>query len=357
MEMSEKKPSFTPGLISVLMANYNTRDRYLRSAIESVLRQSYTNFEFIIVDDGSSDDSVAIIKSYQDERIVFIRNKTNIGLIASLNKGLDYCHGEFIARVDADDICLRDRFKTQIEFMQAHPEVIVSGTWIMNIGDWREREKSRVVNEQITSREDYRICLLFANKPMIYHPSAMLNHRLMKQYGLRYEDDKLYAEDYKLWVSCAEVADCVIIPQVLVKYRLHEKAITAVHKQRTRRTYHLIVQNQLDKLHLTLSWEELPAYRKLQYNKQPYDLKSREWVTKLIKANRLYHVYDQRLLKKSLWERWTRITYFGLLNNRSFWERLRMLAMLPLYKYPRLIHFIVDKRYKSLKKTLKSLRA
>lgn len=110
------------GLISVIMSNYNTPEEYLREAIESVLNQSYADFEFIIVDDCSTDNSLKIIESYHDPRIIVIKNEINIGITKSLNRALRTANGEFVARMDADDICLPDRFRKQIEFLNSIPK-------------------------------------------------------------------------------------------------------------------------------------------------------------------------------------------------------------------------------------------
>ena len=116
-------------LISVVMSNYNTPINYLKESIDSVLNQTYSNFEFIIIDDGSTDDSLKFIKSYDDPRIKLIVNEENIGLTKSLNKGLKAAQGEFIARMDSDDICYPERFEKQIEYMRKHPDTTVCGTW------------------------------------------------------------------------------------------------------------------------------------------------------------------------------------------------------------------------------------
>ena len=108
----------TKDLISVVMSNYNTDEEYLRAAIESVLNQTYENFEFIIVDDCSTNNSVDVIESYSDKRIKLIKNKGNMGLTKSLNIAIKAAKGEFIARMDADDIALPQRFEKQIEFLK-----------------------------------------------------------------------------------------------------------------------------------------------------------------------------------------------------------------------------------------------
>ena len=129
------KAVLKPGLVSVIMPNYNTPEEYLRAAMESILSQTYSNFEFIIVDDGSTDDSPSIIKSYQDDRIIFIKNEKNLGITKSLNIALARATGEFVARMDADDISLPQRLERQVHYMREHTDVVVCGTYVSCFGD------------------------------------------------------------------------------------------------------------------------------------------------------------------------------------------------------------------------------
>ena len=119
--------------ISVLMSVFNG-ERYLIKAIDSILNQTFKDFEFIIIDDGSMDSSNAIIRSFDDPRVRLIENEKNIGLTKSLKKGIDLCRGEYIARMDGDDISLPERLKKQVEFMDHNRGVGISGTWKRSIG-------------------------------------------------------------------------------------------------------------------------------------------------------------------------------------------------------------------------------
>ena len=135
----------TNNLISVIMCLYNTKEKYLREAIESVLNQTYSGFEFIIIDDGSTNDSISVIESYQDKRIILVR-KEHSGIPKSLNIGLDLAHGEYVARMDSDDVCLPDRFEKQIYYLREHPNCIVCGTYAEFIGDKYRKIKSITKN-------------------------------------------------------------------------------------------------------------------------------------------------------------------------------------------------------------------
>jgi glycosyltransferase involved in cell wall biosynthesis len=123
--------------ITVLMPVYNG-EKYLREAIDSIFNQTFTDFEFLIVDDGSTDNSVEIINSYQNSRINLVKNDKNEGLVYTLNRGLSLAKGEYIARMDCDDISLPERLKKQIDFLDSNSEIAVVGTWIKVINEKEE---------------------------------------------------------------------------------------------------------------------------------------------------------------------------------------------------------------------------
>ena len=157
--------SKTPA-ISVLMSVFNS-DKYLHEAIDSILKQTFTDFEFIIINDASTDSSVNIIKSYNDIRIVLIENETNIGLTNSLNKGIKRATGKYIARMDADDIALPFRFAEQFSFMELHAEIGICGTWVETFN-----EKGKIVVWDYPETHEKIICRQFFNVGFA-HPTVM----------------------------------------------------------------------------------------------------------------------------------------------------------------------------------------
>jgi glycosyltransferase involved in cell wall biosynthesis len=214
--MSTKKP-----LVSVLMAVYNG-EKFLREAIESILNQTYTNFEFLIVNDGSTDLTEEIILSYSDSRIRYIKNETNLKLITSLNKGLDLANGKYIARMDADDISLPNRLEKQVVFLEDNQEIGVLGTCVRTIG----LENNYEVHFK-QGHDQIRFELFFHN--YLHHPTVMLRSDLIKKNKIYYEN-YLHAEDYALWVKLTEFTKIDILPEILVNYRIHESNISEVHK-------------------------------------------------------------------------------------------------------------------------------
>jgi glycosyltransferase involved in cell wall biosynthesis len=210
-----KAGSDTP-TVSVLMCVFNG-EKYLREAIDSILCQTFTDFEFIIINDKSTDRSVDIIRSYADPRIRLYSNESNIGLTKSLNKGIDLAKGKYIARMDADDISLPDRLATQVEFMESNPHIGVCGTWFELFGD-----SNSIVSHPINHDE---IILKFFNQNAIGHPTVIIKTSVLHEN--RYNEQYITTQDYELWTRLA-ISGFKFhnIPSVLLRYRWHNQNIS-----------------------------------------------------------------------------------------------------------------------------------
>jgi glycosyltransferase involved in cell wall biosynthesis len=204
--------------ISVVMSVYNGA-RFLRESIDSVLQQSFTNFEFIIVNDGSTDESLSIIKSFNDDRILLIENEGNKGLIYSLNKGFSVAKGKYIARLDADDLCFSNRLSIQFEFMETHPEIGVVGSDYINFSSSFSRNCSTLKNPEIL-----KAWLLFATP--LCHPSVMIRSNVLAQEINPYDQEFLHVEDYELWTRIALNTGLDNIAKPLLRYRHHPAQIS-----------------------------------------------------------------------------------------------------------------------------------
>lgn len=205
--------------ISVIMPVYNA-SLFIKEAIDSVLNQTYKNFELIIIDDGSTDDSVLIIKTFQDKRIKLIYNEHNF--IDSLNIGLLVSHGKYIVRMDADDIMLPDRLNIQLNYMELHPNIAVSGSYAKKIGDSTGIVKTETSNSKIISS-----MLLYnpmTNPTVIFRRSLLGKHLYVFEYP--------YAEDYKLWTDMAKDGlEFANIPKVLLLYRCSSRQVTYAKRE------------------------------------------------------------------------------------------------------------------------------
>ncbi|MBI4606726.1 MAG: glycosyltransferase [Planctomycetes bacterium] len=206
--------------VSVVMPVYNG-ETYLRPAIASILDQTFRGFELLIINDGSRDGSVAVIESFTDPRVRLLDNATNKGLIHCLNQGLEAARGEYVARQDADDVALPERFEKQVLLLDASPGVALVGTWLQLIdGDdrpvweWRYR----------TEPEAVRWALLFNSAAG--HSSVMYRAEAARRAG-GYSKKRLHAEDFDLWSRMARSGDLRNIPEKLVRYRIHPESVSS----------------------------------------------------------------------------------------------------------------------------------
>jgi len=219
--------SDSPPYVSVVMPVYNG-EKYLREAVESILAQTFRNFELIAVDDGSTDDSASILASYhqQDERIVILTHSKNQGIVSALNRGLKIARGKYIARMDADDVSLPERFERQIEFLEAHPKVGILGSEALFI-DSQGQEIARMVHE----RNDLTIrwTSLLAN--VFFHPTVMIRRAVLTENNLCYQSGIKSGQDYDLWLHLLEHTQGANLDRPLVRYRVYPESISSRNKQ------------------------------------------------------------------------------------------------------------------------------
>ncbi|MCJ2276094.1 glycosyltransferase [Acinetobacter baumannii] len=198
-------------LVSVVLPAYNA-ELYLKEAIDSVLSQTFTDFELIILNDGSIDRTEEIILSYNDSRIVYVKNEKNLGLIGTLNKGINLAKGKYIARMDADDICLPERFKKQVDFLEKNNEIDLIGTNAIKINN--NGDRIGVINMP-ASDHDIKM-MLFIQSPFI-HPSIMGRTTVFRSF--EYEKEFYRVEDYMLWIRMSQNSKFHNINEFLLKYR------------------------------------------------------------------------------------------------------------------------------------------
>ncbi len=201
----------TTPVISVIMPVYNG-GAFIKEAIDSILAQTFTDFEFFIIDDASTDESVAIIKFYSDHRIQFIQKPTNTGYTDSLNMALALAKGKYIVRMDADDISTVDRFKKQLEYIETKKDLLVLGTAYKIIGT------ETLITLPATYEEAKVISIM--NVP-VAHPTVMMRNEVFKNLGMRYEKKYEPAEDYDLWTRVLEKGMIESLPEPLLYYRQH----------------------------------------------------------------------------------------------------------------------------------------
>jgi len=278
--MTEKDP-----LVSVVMSVYNGHIK-LSETIDSVLSQTLENFEFILIDDGSTDCALEILKEYKekDPRVLLIQNGENLGLAASLNKGIQIARGEYIARIDADDICLPERFEKQVRFLEQNPSILILGSNITQIDD--EGNPIREIR-YATDPNELRWNMLFGISGVIAHPCAMIRAQVFREGGFY----KLIrsSQDLELWSRYINNSPLPIynLQESLVKCRWHKNSFSVKFAEMQ---FQISNQIRLDTLNHLFS--------------QKYDLQTVEAFRTLTSESYFVSIGDKKKLIKNWFEIW-----------------------------------------------------
>jgi len=209
-------------LISVLMTVFNS-EKYLREAIESILEQSYTDFEFIIVSDvGCNDETKRIVRGYKDRRIVFIENIVRKGIAASSNIGVKAARGRYIARIDSDDVAHKDRLSHQYRYLEEHTDIAAVGCNFIVI-DKEGRELYKVRQPKTPLANEW-VSMFY---PPIAHPTAMIRRDVIESVG-GYNENVPVSIDYEIWNRIMEGHSVTNDPRFLMRYRIHGKGVSEV---------------------------------------------------------------------------------------------------------------------------------
>lgn len=303
-------------LISVVMSVYNSEE-YIDESIMSILSQTFKDFEFIIINDGSTDGSLNIIKEYvnKDNRIVLI-SRENKGLPYSLNEGISKARGKYIARMDSDDISLPNRFEEQFYFMERNLDIGVCGTATIGFTSYRDNILHILPkNDELIKTE-----LLFSTP--FSHPTVMIRKSLIFKYNLCYNEKYLQSQDYELWTRMAEYTDMANLPTPLLRYRILEDSITRIADENLDQRLKVIksifqkylvqlgINNSTkeDMLHFNLTVNTRMKNANIQFNE------INAYFNKILLANDKTNKFDSVKLENLLGKKWLRnISY-----NRSF---------------------------------------
>ena len=313
--------------ITVMMPVYNA-EKYLQEAMDSILNQTFREFEFLIINDGSTDSSENIILSYNDNRIRYIKNEENAGLIYTLNKAVDLTKTKYFARMDADDIALPERLKVQYEFMEKNEHIGVCGTLFEIFGQENENPPIPVKDEEI------KATLLFSNP--ICHPAVVIRTEILKKenitYGVLfdYADNQkiLELEDYALWHQLKYITKFANIPSMLLKYRREGQNLTSYKTglilERKKKFYTYVVKElnvQPSEFNLLLHI----SFHNIRLSKSHEDVQQfKNYLEELKKANKNINIYPEQAMAKEIEQRWENFFYFlpsmGYRYVKEYWK-------------------------------------
>lgn len=300
--------------VTVVMPIYNSK-KYLREAILSIINQTYPNWELLAINEfGSNDGSADIVNEYSamDNRIILIQNEKKLGLAESINKGLRLARGEYIARMDADDLSNPFRLEKQLALMDADKSIGICGSYQHHFGpniDW--------IHKPPISPDECKANLLFDCD--LCHSTVMLRKNIIFKYDLFYDENYL-AEDFELWTRAIRVTNITNIPEVLGKYRWGENNITAAKKEKLAKEHSYIVAKSLkNNLNIEIASEE---YQLLEGWHNPFkeekDKKQRrqmykalqDLLTQIYYANKTIKFYDDAALLNIMASKWRHIKYY-----------------------------------------------
>jgi len=204
--------------VTVFIPTFNC-EKYITDCLESILHQTYKEIEILVVDDGSTDRTVEIIESYEDSRIVLIKNEINRGIPYTRNLGLENARGKYMVIMDSDDISELDRIKVQVEFMEKNNHILATGTYYKTFGNRINR-----IFKNPTDDESIRINLMFGSP--ISNPSSIVRLDKIKEHNIKYNLECFVAQDYDFWVQLAKIGKLANIPEILLNYRIGHGNIT-----------------------------------------------------------------------------------------------------------------------------------
>jgi len=303
-------------LVSIVLPVYNG-EKYLAESLDSILAQTYRNWELVIINDGSTDSTENLILKYQDKRIKYFPNDVNKGIIFSLNRGLRESNGIYIARIDADDIALPYRLEKQVRFLSENPDYDLCGSYFQTI-DSNGRLLKNVTFP--ANNRDAQSYLLLHN--CFCHSAIMMRTGIAKD--LKYDENFQVCEDYDLWYRISRTGKILNLPEFTTLYRVHDNNMSTRKSEIMFAHVNKINKRILDDLGIEYSKSELDVHSNaLSYNAfffgNPDRIRSLEnWMVKLYSYLKKNGNYNAFLCYQILIEKWIVITY----NTRGFKKML-----------------------------------
>jgi glycosyltransferase involved in cell wall biosynthesis len=304
--------------IAVVLPVYNG-EKYIAEAIQSVLSQTFTDFELLVIDDGSTDRTREVLSGFTDARMRVIHFPAHRGLVPALNTGIRGSRSEFIARMDADDICMPQRFERQVAFLRSHVQIGLCGTWTRSFGDETVEMRPPIKPEDVRAR------LFFGWA--IDHPSILMRRDFLEQHGLMYDDRFQHVEDFDFFIRAAEVTNLANVPEVLLHTRAHPQEVSVIHRSEQLPTETRLLARQLRSLIPDATQEEESFHLRLltgTVDASTSLTRAGQWLVRLDRANQERSRYDQaafrRELGRKLYDVHMRASSAGVRVLASYWK-------------------------------------
>lgn len=296
-------------LVSVLLPCYNA-ERFVEETMDSLLNQTYTNFEIVAINDCSTDSTLQILNrlAEKDSRIKVFNNEKNLKLIKTLNHGIDLCKGEYIARMDADDIALPERLEKEVRFLNENKDYDIVST---QFATFRTGSSKTSLHTNPTKYEELQAYVLF--KSGICHPASMIRKRLFTELGLRFEEEYLHVEDYALWSKALYVTKMGNIGgEPLLLYRVHSSQVSSLYEDLQRENKKKVFRIHCKHLDIDDSDESLDIYASIaevmpSQSSFEYLDKCEKFILDLIEKNRKDKFGDQVFLEDMMAIHWMRL--------------------------------------------------
>ncbi|MDO8793105.1 MAG: glycosyltransferase [Vicinamibacterales bacterium] len=303
--------------VAVVLPVFNG-EVHIGDAVRSVLAQTFTDFQLLVIDDGSTDGTARILSSFSDPRLRVIQLAGHQGLVPALNRGIRESTSLLIARMDADDVCLPRRFERQVAFLETHPDVDICGSWTRHVGERRGVRRLPVDPEHIRAR-------MFLGGALD-HPAIMMRRAFVEGNGLAYRDDFAGAEDLDFLTRAADVGRLANVPEILLLYRAHPQQVSVVRAAAQASTHARIAARQLRALVPDADEDEVEFHVRLVLGQILSSERARaeHWLLRLDEVNGLARRYDAAAFRAELRRLWFRVhdrpgqPAFGTL--REYWS-------------------------------------
>jgi glycosyltransferase involved in cell wall biosynthesis len=273
-------------LVSVLLPVYNA-SHYLKEAVSSILNQTYKNFEFIIINDGSTDGCCDFLNSIDDSRIKLINHAKNKGIIETLNEAIGISEGEFILRMDADDVSYPERIQILLDYMKNNPRVGIAGSYTNLTGN-------SLYHTKFLNSDEIKARLLFDN--VYSHPTMIFRKKVFSENGIYYNKKYIHAEDYGLWMELMHKTEYGIVPIPLLKYGIHQNQISKIHRKKQMEMVGIIHRTVFHKFNFSIHDDELDLHKKIFFKNYENNIhffkKAENWLMKLREYNNRTGIFN-----------------------------------------------------------------